>query len=88
MTLKLKLTRIQHLNDTIVIQQEGGHYFIAARDSFVIDKDGLINLLWELIKIGYIEEKDTELLEDLCRGWNKEKEYAKNQENNSNINIR
>lgn len=56
MTL-LKLTRIPHLN-TIVIKQEGGHYFIAAPDSFIIDKEGYLRLTKELMEIGFISEDD------------------------------
>lgn len=58
MTLTLKLTRLPHLNDTIVIKQEGGHFFIAAPDSFIIDKAGLMKLLTELVKVGYINPEE------------------------------
>jgi hypothetical protein len=58
MTLKLKLTRLQHLNDTIVIQQEGGRYFIASPDSIIIDKAGLLRLIEELCRVRYISPLD------------------------------
>ena len=60
MSLQLKLTRLPLLNDTIVIRQEGGHYFIAAPDSIIIDRAGLIRLIKELIQVGYLDRKDLE----------------------------
>lgn len=56
MTL-LKLTKIPQLN-SIVIKQEGGHFFIAAPNSFIIDKDGYLRLVKELLEIGFISEED------------------------------
>ena len=53
----LKLTQIPSLN-SIVIKQEGGHFFIAAKDSLIIDKAGLLQLIVELTKIGFISSED------------------------------
>lgn len=58
MTLKLSLTRLPNLNDTIVIKQSGGHFFIASENSIVIDKAGLIRLIVELGKAGYLSPLD------------------------------
>ena len=60
----LKLARLKSLNDTIVIKQEGGHFFIAAPNSFIIDKAGLLKLIHELVKLDYIQRWDLdEILE-------------------------
>lgn len=59
----LKLTQIPLLN-SIVIQQSDGHFFIAAKDSFIIDKDGLLQLLEELGNIGFITWQELEELGD------------------------
>ncbi len=56
MTL-LKLTQIPSLN-SIVIKQEGGHFFIAAKDSFIIDKAGFLQLVEELTKVGFLNVED------------------------------
>lgn len=53
----VKLTQIPQLN-SIVIKQEGGHFFIAAKDSIVIDKTGLLILIAELIGMGFIDTQD------------------------------
>lgn len=54
----IKLTRLPHLNDTIVIRQEGGRYFIAAENSIIIDKSGFLGLIEGLLGVGYITYKD------------------------------
>ena len=84
----LKITRIPQLN-SVVIKQEGGHFFIATPNSFIIDKEGLMRLMWELVKLGFIDESDTELLEDLSKGWNRERRIAENanKENSSDTSI-
>ena len=56
MTL-LKLTQIPHLN-IVVIKQESGRFFVAAPDSFIIDKDGFLTLTGKLLEIGFISEDD------------------------------
>lgn len=58
MTVKLRLTRLPQLNDTIVIQQEGGHFFIATPNNLIVDKVGLLRLIEELLKAGYITEDE------------------------------
>lgn len=53
----LKITQIPQLNN-VVIRQEGGHFFIAAPNTFIIDKNGLLILIAELIKLGFIDVPD------------------------------
>lgn len=52
----LKLTKI--LDSSIVIKQEGGHFFIATPNTFIIDKLGLLRLITELVKVGFLNEQD------------------------------
>lgn len=63
MPLVVRLTKIPQLN-SIVIKQEGGHLFIAAKDSIIIDKDGLLQLVYELMKINFVDIYDIEQLGD------------------------
>jgi hypothetical protein len=42
----------------VVIKQTGGHFFIAAQDSIIIDKAGYLQLLVYLLKIGFIDSED------------------------------
>lgn len=81
MSVMLKLTRLPNLNDTIVIRQSGGHYFIAAPDSIVIDKSGLLRLILELGKVGYLEDNELEAIADFVKGWNKERRKEEDAEN-------
>jgi hypothetical protein len=53
----LKITRIPQLN-SIVLKQEGGRFFIATPNSFIIDRDGLLRLVVELGKIGFVTSTD------------------------------
>lgn len=84
----LKITRIPQLN-SIVLKQEGGRFFISTPNSFIIDKDGLMKLLYELIKLGFIAEDDTEMMYDFCKGWNDERRKSENanKKNSSNTSI-
>lgn len=45
---KLIITRLPHLN-TIVIKQEGKHFFVSTRDSIVIDVPGLAFIIKFLV---------------------------------------
>lgn len=63
MPLIVSLTKIPQLN-SIVVKQEGGHLFIAAKDSIIIDKDGLIQLIYELMKINFLDIYDIEQMGD------------------------
>jgi hypothetical protein len=91
MTVTLKLTRLPLLNDSIVIKQSGGHFFIAAENSFIIDKAGMIKLIEELGKVGYLSQKDLMLIvtevypmPEIKKHWEeKEIEDAKNKEDSS-----
>lgn len=66
--LRVQLTQIPQLN-SIVIRQSGGHFFIAAQDSIIIDRAGLIQLILELVKVGFIEYADLEAIaEELYYG--------------------
>lgn len=53
----VQITKIPLLN-SVVIKQKNGHFFISTSDSFIIDKDGLLQLIVELGKIGFIEPID------------------------------
>lgn len=53
---KLKITKIPKMN-ILVIKQEGGKFFIATRDSIVIDIFGLSSLLKFMIFNGLISPK-------------------------------
>lgn len=57
MSLTVKLTKIPQLN-SIVIKQEGGHFFISTPNSFIIDEKGLLDLLEALVNIGFISTED------------------------------
>ena len=70
--LRIKLTQLPLLN-SIVIKQSGGHYFIATQDSIIIDKEGLLELIWQLSKVGFIT------LEEII-----ERHINENEQNSSN----
>lgn len=72
----IKLTRLPHLNDTIVIRQEGGRYFIAAENSIIIDKSGFLGLIEGLLGVGYIEPEDIAELIDKVLSAKQEEENA------------
>lgn len=78
MTL-LKLMQIPQLN-SIVIKQEGGHFFISTPNSFIIDKAGWIRLTEELANIGFIDRYD---LKEICYRL-EERMIYENKENSSN----
>lgn len=80
MTL-LKLTKIPQLN-SIVIKQEGGHFFIATPNSFIIDKEGMYILISELVDRGFLDF--TRLMEYLLKDKGVEIKHE-NEENSSNI---
>ena len=53
----VKITQIPQLN-SVVIKQEGGNFFIATKDSIIIDKDGFIRLIKELTSMKFISSED------------------------------
>jgi hypothetical protein len=55
--MEILLTKIPLLN-SIVIKQRNGRLFIAAKDSIVIDKAGLLGLVEELVNIGFLSPED------------------------------
>ncbi len=57
MTLTVKLTKISQLN-SIVIKQEGGHFFIAAPNSIIIDSNGFVQLIEALVNIEFISTEE------------------------------
>lgn len=59
----VKLTVIPQLN-SVVIKQYNGHFFIAAPNSIIIDKDGLLALIKELENINFIDRYDLEAILD------------------------
>lgn len=79
------ITKIPLLN-SVVIKQKGGHVFIAAQDSFIIDKIGLLSLIEELVDIDFIDKVDLEDMVELIT--RKELWNAKNKENSSNTDSR
>ena len=57
----LKVTKLPQF-DSVVIKQSGGRFFIAAPDSLIIDKAGLLELIEVMVKMDFIsieEIKDT-----------------------------
>jgi hypothetical protein len=61
--LKVSLTHLPILN-SIVIKQTGGHLFIAAQDSIIIDKEGLLELIKQIGITGFITWQELELIGD------------------------
>lgn len=55
--MEVLLTKIPLLN-SIVIRQKNGRLFISAKDSIVIDKSGLMNLIEGLIKVDFLTVED------------------------------
>lgn len=91
MTVTLHLTRLPNLNDTIVIKQTGGRFFISSQDSIVIDKAGLLRLITELCKARYITPVELVMIQNEAfplpkfkKGW---QEDAEDEEDDSNTNI-
>ena len=54
---QLTITKIPHLN-IIVIRQRGIHYFLAAPNSFLIDKEGFLNLIKGALSIDFITKEE------------------------------
>lgn len=57
----LTLTKIPNLN-ILVVKQRGIHYFVAAPDSIVIDKEGFLNLIRGAMNIDFITPKELEAI--------------------------
>lgn len=74
---KVEITKIPLLN-SVVIKQTGGHAFIAAKDSFIIDKEGLLRLIEELANVGFITEEDISQLSARIGLGNENKENSSN----------
>ena len=55
--MQLTITKIPHL-DTMVVKQRGAHFFIAAPDSFVIGKNGFLQLIKGALKVNFISAED------------------------------
>ena len=53
----LKITKLPLLN-SIVIKQSGGHLFISAPNSFLIDKNGFLEMVSAFVKVGFIDKDD------------------------------
>jgi hypothetical protein len=54
---EVKITQIPLLN-SVVIKQKDIHFFIAAPNSFIIDREGWLRLTEELMRIGFIAPVD------------------------------
>lgn len=68
---QVSVTLIPKFN-SVVVRQEGIHFFIASKDAFIIDKDGLLTLIDYLSGIGFINDEDLqEILERNKDGENK-----------------
>lgn len=80
----LKIIKIPQLNN-VVIRQEGGHFFIAASNTFIIDRLGFLKLLKELVRIHFISGEDVDLtmLELDREELDKEFLHNENEENSS-----
>lgn len=76
--MQLTLTKIPYLN-LLILRQEGIHYFIAAPNCFMIDREGFLNLIKGAVGIGFISEKD---IEDYMKG-----NINENKENNTDSSI-
>lgn len=63
----IKITNIPKLN-TIVIRQYGMHFFIAARDSIVIDYTGMYNIISYLVNNSIL---DREIIRRIINGTDK-----------------
>lgn len=59
--IALHLTYLPHLNQ-IIIKQRGGRFFMTAKDTLIIDEQGILILIDNLIKNGML---DKEKVEDL-----------------------
>lgn len=59
----VQITKIPSLN-SVVIRQKGGHFFIAAPDSIIIDKDGFLKLIEALGNIGFFSWQELEQIGD------------------------
>lgn len=59
----IKVTKLPHLN-SVVLKQSGGHFFISAPNSFIIDKDGLLEMIAAMVRVNFISEED--LKEIIC----------------------
>lgn len=51
---EVKITQLPLLN-SVVIKQQGVHFFISAPNSLIIDRDGLLRLIEELVLMGFID---------------------------------
>lgn len=57
MAIKVEITKLPVL-DSVVVKQSGGHFFISAPNSIVIDKNGYLGLFKALVEIGFITVED------------------------------
>lgn len=65
--MPVTITKIPQLN-SVVIKQKGVHFFIAAPDSFIIDKIGFLTLVRELVRMEFIDLKELDkIMEE--EGW-------------------
>lgn len=55
---EVKITQLPYLNTVVIKQSPGSRFFVAATDSFIIDKAGLIKLIEELVRMGFIHPED------------------------------
>ena len=53
----IKVSKLPHLN-SVVIKQSGGHFFIAAPNSFIIDKPGFLEIVNAMLRIDFIGKED------------------------------
>jgi hypothetical protein len=73
----VEITQLPTLN-SVVIKQKEGHLFIAAPNSFIIDRAGMIRLILELLKVGFLDYDDLEAItEELYYGEEQENENTK-----------
>lgn len=80
MPMEVRLTKIPQLN-SVVIRQYGGHLFISAPNVVIIDKDGLLNLIAELGRIGFISNPELVRIQNEVFPMPKSRKHWEEQEN-------
>lgn len=59
----LRITKLPHLN-TVVMRQRGKNFFIATKDSIVIDIGGLTKIIEFLVMSGMLDHTELERILD------------------------
>lgn len=51
---QVTIVQIPQLNSVVIRQEPGTRFFVSAIDSIVIDKSGYLELLYQLMRIGFV----------------------------------